>query len=428
MYIPSSVNKIEPWDGNNPSFIVDADNQNYSSQDGILFNKGKDALILCPKSKQGSYVIPSTVTSIKEDAFAGCSNLTSVIVPSSVTSIGGFAFNRCTGLTSILIPSTVISITYGAFMQCSNLTSITIPSSFNTIPDAMFSGCTKLTSITIPSAVAMIGSNAFYGCSSLTSINIPSSVKEIYNHAFDNCFSLTTIYCYASTPPMFPCYSFHCNNFFNVDKETCVLYVPFGSKVVYASAPRWQEFKNIVEMPGTVLTTKIESKEGSKTTIDISSNIAWKATSNQPWLTVSLASGTGNQTLTFTANANTQDTIRTAIVTVSSEGIDPQIIIITQEALITDVSEIVQNIAQLTCYPNPFTDQVSIEIHNPKHIKLTVDIYNMAGQLVKNLAIGNPSELLNLTWDGTNDQGQQVPPGVYICKMNRQTMQIVKGR
>ena len=89
----------------------------------------------------------------------------------------------------------VTSIGNDAFKGCSDLTSITIPSnvSFTSIGTSAFSGCSSLTSITIPSFVTSIGGSAFYNCSGLTSITIPSSVTSIGNNAFDGCSSLTAI-------------------------------------------------------------------------------------------------------------------------------------------------------------------------------------------------------------------------------------------
>ena len=115
------------------------------------------------------------------------------MIPSSVTSIGNYAFSGCSSLTSITIPSSVTSIGDGAFCQCSSLTSITIPSSVTSIGNYAFSGCSSLTSITIPSSVTSIGDGAFCQCSSLTSITIPSSVTSIGNYAFCECSSLTSI-------------------------------------------------------------------------------------------------------------------------------------------------------------------------------------------------------------------------------------------
>ena len=84
------------------SIIVDNSNTQYSSSNGVLFNKDKTILIRCPEGKTGTYVIPSTVTTIGENAFNNCNDLTSVTIPSSVTAIGQVAFNY-SGLTSIYV-------------------------------------------------------------------------------------------------------------------------------------------------------------------------------------------------------------------------------------------------------------------------------------------------------------------------------------
>ena len=172
--------------------IVDESNFNYSSGDGVLFNKDKTKLIRCPAGKQNSYVIPNSVTSIGSSAFSGC-NLTSIEIPSSVASVDNGAFSGCKRLASINIPNSVTSVGSDAFSVCSNLTSVTISNNVTSVSAGVFNGCSSLTSITIPSGVTSIGGSAFNNCTGLTSITIPSAVTSIGSSAFSNCTGLTSI-------------------------------------------------------------------------------------------------------------------------------------------------------------------------------------------------------------------------------------------
>ena len=209
---------------------VDTANTTYSSENGVLFNKEKTELIRYPAGKTDtSYSIPNSVTSIGDDAFAGCRSLTGITIPNSVTSIGDWAFEDCTGLTSVTIPNSVTSIGDWAFSDCTGLTSITIPNSVTSIGGNVFDGCDKLkqinvdtantvyssengvlfnkrknelirypegkadTSYAIPNGVTSIGRWSFNDCSSLTSITIPDSVTSIGDNAFVLCSNLKSI-------------------------------------------------------------------------------------------------------------------------------------------------------------------------------------------------------------------------------------------
>ena len=152
---------------------------------------GNDAFYGC--TYLTSITIPNSVKSIGNDAFYGCTYLTSITIPNSVKSIEERTFYGCIGLTSVTIGNSVTSIGYRAFYGCSGLTSVTIPNSVTSIGESAFSGCTGLTSITIPESVTSIGKEAFSGCTGLTSITIPNSVTSIGSRAFSGCTGLTSI-------------------------------------------------------------------------------------------------------------------------------------------------------------------------------------------------------------------------------------------
>lgn len=197
-----------------------------------------------------SVTIPASVTEIGANAFAGCTNLTSVTyggdwsnltiqsgnpavqdaanaplfdfefippdntavivtnykyngaaadvtIPSRyqgkpVTMIGHAAFFN-SAVTSVTIPDSVTSISDEAFINCPKLTNISIPNSVTYIGFSAFSSCTSLKSITLPSSLSFISGALFLGCSQLTTIHIPISVTSIGNNAFADCPSLMTV-------------------------------------------------------------------------------------------------------------------------------------------------------------------------------------------------------------------------------------------
>jgi len=179
---------------------VDGHNPNYSSLAGVLFNKGKTTLIQCPNGVAGSYMIPGSVTSIGNSAFANCTSLTQVTIPNSVSGISDSAFANCTGLANIIIPNSVASIGNSAFSSCSSLTSITIPNSVTSITNSVFESCTSLTNVMIPNSVTSIGGMAFFFCSGLTSVTIPSSVTSLSGNAFGYCSNLKGVYFQGNAP------------------------------------------------------------------------------------------------------------------------------------------------------------------------------------------------------------------------------------
>ena len=133
------------------------------------------------------------VTSIGDHAFRNCDSLETVKIPSACKTIGSFAFEDCYKITSITFPTTMESIGYGAFKDCKKITSITLPSGIETIINSTFEGCESLESIVIPDTVTQIWERAFTKCEALKAINIPESVTTIRKEAFADCYALTSI-------------------------------------------------------------------------------------------------------------------------------------------------------------------------------------------------------------------------------------------
>lgn len=179
---------------------VASGNSNYSSEDGVLFNKAKTKLICYPASKASSaYTVPESVTTIDESAFYGCGNLKSVVIPNAETSLEDGVFQNCASLESVTLPNSITEIPAVAFGGCTSLTSIEIPNTVTYIGNSAFSG-SGLTSIEIPESVKEIASYAFKECDGLETITIPATVEKVQSWVFQGCDNLT-INCCATIIP-----------------------------------------------------------------------------------------------------------------------------------------------------------------------------------------------------------------------------------
>ena len=148
---------------------------------------------MCPVGREGEYNIPDGVTSIGDNAFENCLNLTSITIPDSVTSIGNRAFYFCFDLTNITIPSSVTSIGVAAFSQCAALTDIVILGSVTVVSDSAFDNSYNLASVKISASVTSIGTYASV-TGALDKVPVPVSVTSIMKSAFSDCTSLTDVY------------------------------------------------------------------------------------------------------------------------------------------------------------------------------------------------------------------------------------------
>ena len=137
--------------------------------------------------------LPKGMTSIGDNAFWGCTALTSVSLPEGMTSIESYAFSGCTALTSISLPEGMTKIGERAFSGCTALTSISLPEGLTKIEERAFIECYALTSISLPKGLTSIGVSAFESCKALTSISLPEGLTSIEEQTFRNCAALTSI-------------------------------------------------------------------------------------------------------------------------------------------------------------------------------------------------------------------------------------------
>lgn len=193
-----------------------------------------------------SIEIPSNVASIGELALCECWNLQSIDVAannSNYRSIGGVLFNKqattliqcpnARDLTSYKIPSSVLHIGISAFSYC-NVGNLVIPDNVQTIGEGAFHSCVS-TSVIIGDGVISIGEEAFRYCS-LRSITIGKNIQDINRWAFFSCHTDTLII-YATLPPNVD----NCG----IEPEDCILYVPAESVDTYANTSWWKTFREI---------------------------------------------------------------------------------------------------------------------------------------------------------------------------------------
>lgn len=252
----------------NMMYAFEVDGISYS----ILSSTDKTVKVTSSSSKySGDIVIPETVeysgtvysvTMISDQAFKGCSSLTSIELPAGVTSIGNSAFeicsslksiklpkgvtcindrtfSGCTSLTSIELPDGVTSIGKEAFWACLSLKNIELPNGVTSINDGALERCTSFTSIKLPSSVTYIGYRSFADCSNLTSIELSSELTSIGSSTFYGCSNLDRIYLSSETP-----FTYNSSAYIS-DKERAII-VPESAVENYKKAEGWSDIAKYI--------------------------------------------------------------------------------------------------------------------------------------------------------------------------------------
>ncbi len=237
------------------SLAVADENEDFSAENGVLYDENKTELLLYPAAKQDeTFAIPNTVTRIDTYGFSENPHIKTVTA-NALTSIESSAFMNCEGLTSFTAAS-LSKVEFQAFYGCSNLETFTLTdaaslttiggSAFNrcrsltaapiagaaSIEEGAFQGCTALTSLSFcETGSVSIGKNAFSGCTGLTELTFPASITSIGYSAFGGCNQVTVITFKGETPP-----TCDPNSFSIGDPNNFQIVVPNDSENAYIEA------------------------------------------------------------------------------------------------------------------------------------------------------------------------------------------------
>ena len=169
---------------------------NYIEQDGLVYVVlDKSAIVVGYKPITPDVIIPSTitiketdysVTSILDNAFIECTNITSVVIPESVISIGQGVFNGCSSLWSLTLPyiDTFLGYYFGSTSYKDNelyvlrsLSKVVITGG-NKIDDYAFYNCKDICDIVLSSGIISIGVKAFEGCDRLNNVYFNGTLED----------------------------------------------------------------------------------------------------------------------------------------------------------------------------------------------------------------------------------------------------------
>ena len=226
-------------------FIVDEENETFSSEDGVLFNKDKSILIMYPSGNSvSSYTIPHSVKEIKDYSFSYC-DLVDVTFGNSVKSIGAYAFADCDNLKNVILGDSVQNIGSRAFRYCDALEYFNFGKSLEKIPDDVCDYCVKLKKVEIPASVISINGNAFRECNALDSIILYGAIPPSIVGGMSNQGVLSSI------------------------SRLATVIVPCGSLETYNNAPGWNNFLAIEESNISQYSFSVTSEDSNKGTVNI---------------------------------------------------------------------------------------------------------------------------------------------------------------
>jgi len=163
----------------------------------------------------------TSLKSLPDEAFSGCTKLTSVKLPKSLETIGKNAFANCRALKTLALPDGMKAIGEGAFSGCRVLTNLVIPNTMSSIENSVFESCLAFTKVELPTGITYVGDNAFKGCTKLATVTLRNITPEKITLG-EGVFA-------------------------DIDLSEATLNVPQGTGAYIRTADQWKEFGDIHE-------------------------------------------------------------------------------------------------------------------------------------------------------------------------------------
>ncbi|WP_294818504.1 leucine-rich repeat protein [uncultured Flavobacterium sp.] len=419
-----------------------------------FMNTGITSLVL----PEGIQMLPNATGLVQMNAmYNGCTQLVSVNIPipSNVTRLTTNVF-RDTQLTHLVIPEGVNSLLANALANMPALTYLELPSTLTTInTNYSLGGLSALQTLKVHNPVPVVLASTPFGPNFVfdpVTLQVPTGTLAAYDAA-DIWTNFINIEEFGEAPAL------------EVSTNTITAAAAGEDVTVTVTANvDWEAAANfnwvtispasgsgdgqfvITVTPNTtgaertalieVFATAVESQiitviqpaaapapslvvsansfnvaqAGESVTANITANVAWTATSNSEWLTVAPGSGTGDATLTLTATPNTTGAERTALVEVSANGVESQIITVTQSGTMGNDDF---NALSIKVYPNPATDAVTVSGLSADAL---LEVLSINGSVMAKQAIGN---------NGTFSVAA-LPAGFYFARITSEGKTTVK--
>ena len=215
--------------------IVDKTNTEFSTEDGVLFNKKKTILLSFPRGRDvKKYAIPDGVETIAEEAFRGQPFIEEIVFPDSTTAIEKRAFANCGSLREVHLGKNLKKIGVESFAYTAIERFVLTPNARfvkqqtwdgktpfygSKLKEFVLEGENELYAVIdgilyiknswglrlrccppgyeghlqIPEGVTEIGTCSCWGCTGITSLFIPERVETIGDDAFSGCTKLESV-------------------------------------------------------------------------------------------------------------------------------------------------------------------------------------------------------------------------------------------